>query len=80
MPDILVLCSFGTWLQTLDLSNKLRLTKQDIVYVEMALSTDLSIVSFPAWESLFVDQLIALCLILSTIENTHESFAVCGGS
>lgn len=68
MPDILVLCSFGTWLQTLDLSNKLRLTKQDIVYVEMALSTDLSIVSFPAWESLFVDQLIALCLILSTIE------------
>lgn len=45
-----------------------RLTKQDIVYVEMALSTDLSIVSFPAWESLFVDQLIALCLILSTIE------------
>ena len=40
----------------------------------MALSTDLSIVSFPARESLFGDQLIAFCRILSTIEVNKSLF------
>ena len=48
--------------------------KQDIVYVGIALSTALSIVSFPALESLLVDQLIAFCLILSTIEVNRSFF------
>lgn len=40
----------------------------------MALSTDLSIVSFPAQESLFGDELIAFCRILSTIEVNKSPF------
>ena len=48
--------------------------KQDIVYVGIALSTDLSMVKFPARESLFVDHLIAFCLILSTMEVNRYFF------
>lgn len=57
-------------------------SKQDIEKVGMAVSTDFSIVSFPAFDRNLVDLVDALCLILSTIEVKRSLFLLpkCSGN
>lgn len=56
------------------LQRETRILKQDMVYAGMDDRTDWSIVSFPALERSFVDQLAALCFIRSTMRLKRSFF------